>query len=246
MPNWDDIFWKGSSISPELEEALQSIKEVLAGFDQHVREGFRWKLTRDRITSAFVDLLILNTVHERGTALQAPPEAGEGGSLNAEDEVVGREAARYVRFSSAAYGMLMLKGANVMSWSSGWPPIHKFSLDELNAWCIATHCGIQKDDVIRVSNLSDNRKFLHLPGYMVAVDHASRSVVLSVRGTFSVQNTLTDLVCDSTEFMGGWCHRGLRRSAETLLEDAKEGLLDQLKRHNGYRLVLCGHSLGAG
>ena len=60
------------------------------------------------------------------------------------------------------------------------------------------HCGIQKDDVIRVSNLSDNRKFLHLPGYMVAVDHASRSVVLSVRGTFSVQNTLTDLVCDST------------------------------------------------
>ena len=46
--------------------------------------------------------------------------------------------------------------------------------------------------------------------------------------------------------MGGWCHRGLRRSAETLLEDAKEGLLDQLKRHNGYRLVLCGHSLGAG
>ncbi|CAN0008012.1 unnamed protein product, partial [Ascophyllum nodosum] len=26
----------------------------LAGFDQHVREGFRWKLTRDRITSAFV------------------------------------------------------------------------------------------------------------------------------------------------------------------------------------------------
>ena len=33
----------------------------------------------------------------------------EGESLNAEDEVVGREAARYVRFSSAAYGMLMLK-----------------------------------------------------------------------------------------------------------------------------------------
>lgn len=46
--------------------------------------------------------------------------------------------------------------------------------------------------------------------------------------------------------MGGWCHRGLLRSTETLLDDAKDELLDQLRRHNGYRLVLCGHSLGAG
>lgn len=38
---------------------------------------------------------------------------------------------------------------------------------------------------------------LHLPGYIVAVDHATRSVVLSVRGTFSMQDTVTDLVCDS-------------------------------------------------
>lgn len=58
------------------------------------------------------------------------------------------------------------------------------------------HCGIPEEDLLRV-NLSDNRK-LHLPGYIIAVDHATRSVVLSVRGTFSMQDTVTDLVCDST------------------------------------------------
>lgn len=57
------------------------------------------------------------------------------------------------------------------------------------------HCGIPEEDLLRV-DLSDNRK-LHLPGYIIAVDHATRSVVLSVRGTFSMQDTVTDLVCDS-------------------------------------------------
>lgn len=46
--------------------------------------------------------------------------------------------------------------------------------------------------------------------------------------------------------MGGSCHRGLRHGAEFLLEDAKDDLLRALKRNKGYRLVLCGHSLGGG
>ena len=50
----------------------------------------------------------------------------------------------------------------------------------------------------------------------------------------------------SADFMGGSCHRGLRRSAETLLEDARDDLLRHLEQHKGYRLVLCGHSLGGG
>ncbi|CAN0502274.1 unnamed protein product, partial [Ectocarpus sp. 8 AP-2014] len=72
------------------------------------------------------------------------------------------------------------------------------------------------------------------------------SVVLSIRGTFSMQDTVTDLVCDSADFMGGSCHRGLRQGAEMLLADAKSDVLQQLNRHRGYRLVVTGHSLGGG
>ncbi|CAN0492613.1 unnamed protein product, partial [Laminaria digitata] len=106
------------------------------------------------------------------------------------------------------------------------------------------HCGIPDEDLVKV-NLFEERT-LHLPAYILAVDHATRSVVLSVRGTFSMQDTVTDLVCDSADFMGGSCHRGLRRSAETLLEDVRGDLLRHLDQHKGYRLVLCGHSLGGG
>lgn len=46
-------------------------------------------------------------------------------------------------------------------------------------------------------NIFQTRK-LHLPAYIMVVDHATKSVVLSVRGTFSVEDAVTDLVCDST------------------------------------------------
>lgn len=45
-------------------------------------------------------------------------------------------------------------------------------------------------------NIFQTRK-LHLPAYIIVVDHATKSVVLSVRGTFSVEDAVTDLVCDS-------------------------------------------------
>ncbi|CAM9877733.1 unnamed protein product, partial [Hapterophycus canaliculatus] len=57
------------------------------------------------------------------------------------------------------------------------------------------HCGISAGDIVK-SNLLEDRE-LHLPAYMLAVDHATKTVVLSVRGTFSMQDTVTDLVCDS-------------------------------------------------
>ncbi|CAM9246385.1 unnamed protein product [Ectocarpus fasciculatus] len=149
-----------------------------------------------------------------------------------------------MRFASAAYGILMLKGANVMSWDSGWPPVHKFSVLELNKWCITKHCGIQDADLVKMNTLGERE--LHMPAYVLTVDHATESVVLSIRGTFSMQDTVTDLVCDSTDFMGGSCHRGLRQGAEMLLADAKSDVLQQLNRHRGYRLVVTGHSLGGG
>lgn len=89
-----------------------------------------------------------------------------------------------------------------MSWDSGWPPVRRFSLQELNAWCITKHCGIEDADLVKM-NLFEERE-LHLPAYILTVDHATKSVVLSVRGTFSMQDTVTDLVCDSAGERAGW------------------------------------------
>ncbi|CAN0130781.1 unnamed protein product, partial [Ectocarpus sp. 4 AP-2014] len=233
-----------SFIGPELGEALRSIIGVVAAFEKDLRTDVKWDWKRDRVPNALVNLLVLNTVHERAASLQAPPKAGSKANLLPSDEAVGKEAARYMRFASAAYGIFMLKGANVMSWDSGWPPVHKFSVLELNKWCITKHCGIQDSDLVKMNTLGERE--LHMPAYVLTVDHATESVVLSIRGTFSMQDTVTDLVCDSADFMGGSCHRGLRQGAEMLLADAKSDVRHQLNQHKGYRLVVTGHSLGGG
>ncbi|CAN0356149.1 unnamed protein product [Discosporangium mesarthrocarpum] len=131
-----------------------------------------------------------------------------------------------------------------MSWDAGWPPLRKLSMHDVNRWCITKHSGISDKDLVR-TRISEQRE-LHLPGYFVAVDHATHSVVLSVRGTFSMEDIITDLICDSTSFLGGEAHRGLSQSTEMLLADSKDEILHQLKLNEGYRLVICGHSLGAG
>jgi hypothetical protein len=58
---------------------------------------------------------------------------------------------------------------------------------------------------------------LHMPGHFLAVDHSTKSVVLAVRGTFSVKDAITDLVCDSVDFLDGTAHNGISQGAEFLL-----------------------------
>jgi hypothetical protein len=158
---------------------------------------------------------------------------------------------------------------------------------------------------------------LHMPAYYLAVDHASKSVVLAVRGTASfqvqracwhvaastcalrrrpadeallcqlrshahctkssmctsamrlrhtvpvvqtavpdllcahslecrllthfhllwhlcmhlMQNTVTDLLCDSVEFLGGRAHRGLTQAAALLVEEALPDMKEALDEH---------------
>ncbi|CAN0167657.1 unnamed protein product, partial [Discosporangium mesarthrocarpum] len=120
-------------VSPELEDSLKSIREVMSAFEQDIRTDM--KRSTERVPS-LVNLLILNTIHEREAAARDCREArmlqesearshdeyekeGRNGKdakdaknrwiQHGVDEKVGKEAARYVRFAISAYGVLMLK-----------------------------------------------------------------------------------------------------------------------------------------
>ncbi|XP_004459752.1 diacylglycerol lipase-beta isoform X2 [Dasypus novemcinctus] len=83
--------------------------------------------------------------------------------------------------------------------------------------------GLQYRDFIHISF---HDKVYELP-FLVALDHQREAVVVSVRGTMSLQDILTDLSAES----------------ETL--DVECEVQDCLA-HKEYRLVIVGHSLGAG
>ncbi|XP_077492793.1 inactivation no afterpotential E isoform X2 [Amblyomma americanum] len=95
--------------------------------------------------------------------------------------------------------------------------------------------------------------------FFVAVDHEKRTVVVSVRGTLSLQDVLTDLNAEGEQLPvhpphEDWLgHKGMVQAAEYIKRKlVDEGILSQAfnysldKGTTQYDLVLVGHSLGAG
>uniref|UniRef100_A0A672PBW9 Diacylglycerol lipase-alpha n=1 Tax=Sinocyclocheilus grahami TaxID=75366 RepID=A0A672PBW9_SINGR len=95
--------------------------------------------------------------------------------------------------------------------------------------------------------------------FFVAVDHAKKKVVISIRGTLSPKDALTDLTGDSErlpveEQHGTWLgHKGMVYSAEYIKKKLEQEMIlsqafgrDLGKGTMHYELVIVGHSLGAG
>nr|XP_051695034.1 diacylglycerol lipase-beta isoform X7 [Oryctolagus cuniculus] len=110
--------------------------------------------------------------------------------------------------------------------------------------------GLQYRDFIHVSF---HDKVYELP-FLVALDHRKESVVVAVRGTMSLQDILTDLSAES-ETLDCECgvqdrlvHKGISQAARYVYRRLiGDGILSQaFSIAPEYRLVVVGHSLGAG
>ncbi|KAG8513677.1 Sn1-specific diacylglycerol lipase beta, partial [Galemys pyrenaicus] len=110
--------------------------------------------------------------------------------------------------------------------------------------------GLQYRDFIHISF---HDKVYELP-FLVALDHRTESVVVAVRGTMSLQDILTDLSAESEtlnlecEVQDCWAHKGISQAARYVYRRLiNDGILSQaFSIAPEYRLVIVGHSLGAG
>jgi sn1-specific diacylglycerol lipase len=118
--------------------------------------------------------------------------------------------------------------------------------------------GLDEADLVYVqlkSSFSDNP-------YCILLDHDWKSVVVSIRGTFSLEDCVTDVLIRleplaqlGEEFgfdaVGQYCHGGVVACAQNVYADLeRHGLLDELllgenAPYPGYTLRFVGHSLGA-
>lgn len=97
------------------------------------------------------------------------------------------------------------------------------------------------------------------PRFLVAVDSTRNEVVIAIRGTASLSDMFADLIGDTVPFAGGVAHGGISDAARRLrvrLEESLRAAVSRLRVNNNSeeaghcpqkpRLVLTGHSLGAG
>ena len=85
------------------------------------------------------------------------------------------------------------------------------------------------------------------PAFVTFVDRKAGSVVLAIKGTSSMADVLTDGSGFSDSFVDGTrAHRGIMQAAEMVARSTCDSIADALQQNEGYRLVVTGHSLGAG
>ncbi|XP_033123778.1 sn1-specific diacylglycerol lipase beta-like [Anneissia japonica] len=136
--------------------------------------------------------------------------------------------------------------------------------------CICCCCGNQEDEgctgyntaVIKEMNnlrndqiiyITHQNKIYEIP-FFVAVDHDYKAVVISLRGTLSVEDALTDANAESTVMIVDnqrmYAHKGIlmvSRNIKQILDQEKliEKAYEKAKSKD-YELVITGHSLGGG
>lgn len=193
-------------------------------------------LFRDRKTSKSIDALLalsLIALYYKATPFR---------TYSIETDVLPmKNSVHYFKFAAAAYGWKMLnplmfsdKRASVLAqgFAKG---------DAINDAALCQHCGVEPSDIIATKWTSSD----YQPAHFIAIDHATRAIVLSIRGTFHVKDALTDLVASASPFLNGYGHTGMVECATRKLDQIRPVLMAALEEYK-YKLVVVGHSLGAG
>uniref|UniRef100_A0A8C4QS33 sn-1-specific diacylglycerol lipase n=1 Tax=Eptatretus burgeri TaxID=7764 RepID=A0A8C4QS33_EPTBU len=171
-----------------------------------------------------------------------------------------QQAAHFMRFAAGAYGWPLYIFSHPICGICHLCPCCCFgtpvsepipgSTPACHKRAIIQSTGLQEQDLVYISC---HNKVFEVPFY-VALDHKSKSVVVAVRGTLSLQDVLTDLSTDHEDVEtdgvpeGCFAHRGIMRAAQYVKECLiRDDIFDlAFSRGSGYGLTIVGHSLGAG
>ena len=169
-----------------------------------------------------------------------------------------RNMTRFVRFASASYGASFLRVMGIATSTEGTKEIDTFHHHEHHSF--SQHTQLPPDSIL-LSSFVDPQGGTDCTGHtntgvpmvhFVSLDHASKAVVLTCRGTLGFEDVLTDMTCDYDELI--WrgnaykVHMGIHASARRLLEGGGGRVMATIKaaleEFPEYGLVMCGHSLG--
>ncbi|XP_037671177.1 diacylglycerol lipase-beta isoform X1 [Choloepus didactylus] len=242
------------------------------GKDDHTRVAF--SSTAELFSTYFSDTDLvpsdiaagLTLLHQQQDSIrtnQGPPEGVSRSPGPSQDDLDAEleNCHHYMQFAAAAYGWPLYIYRNPFTGlckiggdccRSRTTEYDLVGGDQLNCHfgSILQTTGLQYRDFIHISF---HDKVYELP-FLVALDHRQESVVVAVRGTMSLQDILTDLSAESEtldvecEVQDCLAHKGISQAARYIYRRlVNDGILSQaFSIAPEYRLVIVGHSLGAG
>ena len=224
--------------SKESAEVVKTIQSILSNVhtEHGVVDVFGKYRTMDVLASAVALSRLQRIVvpHERSVQLERSIKH----SVAVDSDLV-EELAHYAKYAHAAYGWTL---DLALRWK-----VHFGG----NNQALVRLTGIHWEDIVTAEW---NAKAPHRPAYFIVRDHVRRTIVLCIRGTWSVNDMLTNLYCTSSskDIFRQWfhreisSHRGMLEAAKAVYSDAESTISCELLRYPAYSLVLTGHSLGGG
>ncbi|KAG0061218.1 hypothetical protein BGZ89_011641 [Linnemannia elongata] len=148
-------------------------------------------------------------------------------------------ARHFIRLAIASYGSLPWV---YFGYSFKVAPLNfvRINSDRKN---VQDYFKLNKDDMI-VWHF-DKRTAL-VPSYYIVRDPKYNALCIIIRGTFSITDAMTDLVCEYYPYKGGLVHKGIMDNARFVLERSGKDIETALRKFNLKTVYCIGHSLGAG
>lgn len=164
-----------------------------------------------------------------------------------------KNLARYARFSSASYGQSFMRLLGIGRFDV---PFSTTGAHHSEHYAFAHHAGVSLDQIL-LSSYSDkvvDTTSGILLDHFIVIDHDPKAVVLTIRGTWGLDDVLTDLACEYEDFeihgSSYKAHHGILRCARSMIRKNSRVLTTIKQAMVGmgpeYGLIICGHSLGGG
>mmetsp|Transcript_34124 Transcript_34124/g.78772 ORF Transcript_34124/g.78772 Transcript_34124/m.78772 type:complete len:527 (-) Transcript_34124:70-1650(-) len=262
---------KSKLVSEETASAFSNIAQIIREFSDHGVVNLKMYPKRD-VLSSIIALSRLQSIckNSSDTSTDYDSHLSESTKIRQQhnlsyfasstkakpDDRLLDEMVHYAAYANAAYG-----------WKGGLALSGKFHLGDLQTLIDKT--GIRRDDVIEY----DWTAATHRPAYYIVRDSERKNIILCIRGTWSARDVLTDLCATAEDFSRSEedeenernqssgslksyfksafrykarAHRGMLAGARSISKITRKTIANELAVDPNYRLVIVGHSLGAG
>ncbi|KAI8147872.1 hypothetical protein BJV82DRAFT_309699 [Fennellomyces sp. T-0311] len=212
-------------VSRDTRALVRSVMKLANAFGQ----GF--KVTSFRLLKA---MIVLERYYK---SLPRPPPGRE-----IKDRKLMDEACHYFNFALMAYGW---RGLCYLG--SYGQYIREARHPRSNRLAIIRYLQLHPEDLLGYE-YGLRKGAVFQPSYFVAIDRSRKTIVLSIRGTWSLYDAITDLVCEYRPFKGGLVHAGMLASAQWLYTNIIPQIFRYIHHHSDEldSFIITGHSLGGG
>ncbi|KAK3233941.1 hypothetical protein CYMTET_55787 [Cymbomonas tetramitiformis] len=135
----------------------------------------------------------------------------------------------------------------------GCLPLEKGRMEELNEFVPFAVMAYDDEDTVRGKLEPKGYELVQfepdaiveMPSHFMAYNKHTKTILVAIKGTTTVEDCVTDVLCKAIDFQGGKAHSGMLKAA-TFVVGRMAPLLEDIFIPLGYRIVVTGHSLGAG